>query len=71
VAGLDALFPRRVMRREGAMQDLIHQKNLVHYRKLLAGPTLDDATRDYVSKLLAEEEALDPPSSAAQDDEAS
>ena len=43
------------------MQDFIHRKNLVHYRKLLAGPTLDDATRDYVSKLLAEEESLDPP----------
>lgn len=50
------------------MQDFIHQKNLVHYRKLLAGPTLDDATRSYVSKLLAEEELNEPPPSARDDD---
>lgn len=53
------------------MQDLIHQKNLVHYRKLLAGPTLDDATRDYVSKLLAEEESLDPSAPAMENDDPS
>ena len=51
------------------MQDLIHQKNLVHYRKLLAGPTLDDATRDYVAKLLADEELKDdPPLPAVEND---
>lgn len=57
-------------RREGAVQDFIHQKNLVHYRKLLAGPTLDDATRDYVSKLLADEELKEPmpPSTPDNDD---
>lgn len=55
--------------REGAMQDFIHRKNLVHYRKLLAGPTLDDATRDYVSELLADEEPKEPPPPSAQDDD--
>ena len=51
------------------MQDFIHRKNLVHYRKLLAGPTLDDATRDYVSELLADEEPKEPPPPSAQDDD--
>lgn len=51
------------------MPDLIHQKNLVHYRRLLAGPTLDDATRDYVSKLLAEEELKEPPPPSTPDDD--
>lgn len=57
------------IRWEGAVQDFIHRKNLVHYRKLLAGSTLDDATRDYVSKLLADEELNEPPPPATRDDE--
>lgn len=52
------------------MEEFIHQKNLVHYRRLLAGPTLDDATRNYVSKLLAEEELNEPrPPSPPDDDD--
>lgn len=51
------------------MQDFIHRKNLVHYRKLLAGTTLDDATRNYVCKLLADEELNEPPPPATPDDE--
>lgn len=51
------------------MQDFIHRKNLVHYRTLLAGSTLDDATRNYVCKLLADEELNEPPPSSAQDDD--
>ena len=56
------------IQREGAVEDFIHRKNLVHYRKLLAGPTLDEATRSYVSKLLAEEELNEPPPPSARDD---
>jgi hypothetical protein len=33
------------------MQGFIHRKNLEHYRKLLAGPTLDEDTHRVVSKL--------------------
>ncbi|MDP2333495.1 MAG: hypothetical protein Q8M19_22690 [Reyranella sp.] len=51
------------------MPDLIHQKNIVHYRKLLAEPTLDDVTRDYVSKLLADEEPKEPPPPSTPDDD--
>ncbi len=46
---------------EGAMEDFIHRKNLDHYRKLLAGPTLDVAMHEYVSTLLTDEEAKDRP----------
>lgn len=50
------------------MPDLIHQKNIVRYRKLMAELTLDDATRDDVSKLLADEELKEPPSTPDDDD---
>jgi hypothetical protein len=45
------------------MNDFVHQKNLEHYRKLLAGD-LDDAQRKMLLKLLAEEQAKEPPSPA-------
>ncbi|OFX02378.1 MAG: hypothetical protein A3D94_22160 [Alphaproteobacteria bacterium RIFCSPHIGHO2_12_FULL_66_14] len=54
---------------EGAVQDFIHRKNLLHYRMLLAGSTLDDAMRDYVSRLLADEELNEPPPPAPDDDD--
>ena len=57
------------IRREGAVQDFIHRKNLVHYRKLLAGSTLDDATRNFVCKLLADEELNEPPLPVTPDDD--
>jgi hypothetical protein len=38
------------------MQDFIHQKNLEHFRNLLAR-TQDTAGRELIRKLLAEEEA--------------
>ncbi len=37
------------------MQEFIHRMNIAHYRKLLAGE-LDEAKRELISKLLAEEE---------------
>ena len=43
-----------------AVQDFIHRKNLEHYRRLLAG-TPDEAERALLVRLLAEEEAKDPP----------
>ena len=36
------------------MQEFVHRKNLEHYRRLLAGDTLDDAGRAYVKTLLTE-----------------
>jgi hypothetical protein len=51
------------------VQGLIHEKNLEHYRKLLAG-TPDEAERVLLVRLLAEEEAKDPPwKMATTDDE--
>ncbi len=50
------------------MQDFIHRKNIEHYRKLLAGRTLDKVMHEYVSKLLYEEETKDLPLPAAEDD---
>ena len=43
------------------MQDFIHRKNMEHYRKLLAGPDMDQAMHEYVSALLADEEAKERP----------
>ena len=43
------------------MQDFIHWKNMEHYRKLLAGPDLDQAMHEYVSKLLVDEEWKERP----------
>ena len=42
------------------MQNFIHRRNLEHYRKLLAD-TPDEAQRLQLLRLLAEEEAKDPP----------
>jgi hypothetical protein len=48
------------------MQDFIHRKNLEHYRKLLAEAP-DGAEQQQLLKLLAEEEAKDPPPLKAKD----
>ena len=48
------------------MQSFIHRKNLENYRKLLA-ETSDAAERQQLLKLLAEEEAKDPPPLKARD----
>jgi hypothetical protein len=45
------------------MERFIHRQNIEHYRKLLA-QTTDEAQRCMLLKLLAEEEAKDPPASA-------
>ncbi|MEI7875740.1 MAG: hypothetical protein WCK95_26695 [Alphaproteobacteria bacterium] len=50
------------------MQDFIRRKNIEHYRKLLAGRTLDEGIHEYVAKLLFDEEAEDLHLSAAQDE---
>ena len=42
------------------MDEFIHRQNLEHYRKLLV-ETEDEAQRQQVMKLLAEEEAIQPP----------
>jgi hypothetical protein len=42
------------------MQGFVHRKNIEHYRKLLA-QTANDGDRTLLEKLLAEEEAKDPP----------
>ena len=51
------------------MQDFIHRKNIEHYRRLLAGRTLDEGMHKHVSKLLSDEEAKDapPPRGRAED----
>ena len=51
------------------MQDFIHRMNMEHYRKLLAGPGLDRAAHECVSKLLADEEEKDRPKTNERDDE--
>ncbi len=43
------------------MQQFVHRKNIEKYRELLASPELDETTRKQVAKLLADEEAKDPP----------
>jgi len=48
------------------MQNFIHQKNLEHFRKLLA-QTQDTAERERLLKLLAEEEAKEPPPNLRND----
>jgi len=48
------------------MQNFIHQKNLEHFRSLLA-KTQDKAERERLLKLLAEEEAREPPSEPGND----
>jgi len=42
------------------MEHFIHQRNLAHYRKLLAG-TAHEPQRQQILTLLAEEEAKEPP----------
>lgn len=45
------------------MERFVHRKNLEHYRKLLA-ETTDEAQRQRLMKLLAEEERKEPRSPA-------
>jgi hypothetical protein len=60
-SGLGALGAR--------MQEFIHQNNLDHYRRLLAGKP-DVAQRVLLLQLLAEEEAKElPPPLLARDDD--
>ena len=49
------------------MQEFIRQKNLEHYRRLLAGGP-DEAERELLLRLLAEEEAKEPRPLKARDD---
>jgi len=42
------------------MEKFVHQKNLAHYRKLLAG-TAHEPQRHQILALLAEEEMKEPP----------
>jgi hypothetical protein len=42
-----------------AMEKFVHQKNLAHYRKLLAG-TAHEPQRQQILALLAEEEMREP-----------
>jgi len=51
------------------MQDFIHRKNIEHYRRLLAGRTLDDGMHRHVLKLLSDEEAKDVPPPRARDED--
>jgi hypothetical protein len=39
------------------MERFIHRKNIEHYRQLLKSGELDDAQRQMILKLLADEEA--------------
>jgi hypothetical protein len=48
------------------MQDFVHQKNLEHFRKLLARTT-DDAERRLLMKLLEEERSKDKAPTKAKD----
>ena len=49
-----------------AVQEFVHRKNLEHYRNLLT-KTQDGAEREQILKLLAEEEANEPPPFDAKD----
>ena len=49
------------------MQSFIRRRNLKHYRNLLAG-TPDAGKREQLLKLLAEEEAKEPPPLPARDE---
>ena len=49
---------RRLLERRDAMESFIHQENLILFRKRLA-ETKDDATRQVMLRLLAEEKAKD------------
>ena len=49
------------------MQSFIHRKDLENYRRQLA-ETNDDAKRLRLEKLLAEEEANEPPANEREDD---
>jgi hypothetical protein len=42
------------------MKKFVHEQNLKHLRELLANVT-DEEKRDQLKRLLAEEEAADPP----------
>ena len=48
------------------MQDFVRRKNLEHYRHLLT-KTQDGPEREQILKLLAEEEAAEPPLLPAKD----
>jgi len=49
-------------RREVAVEQFIHLQNLEHYRRLLAAPDQkNDARRQTILKLLADEISKDPP----------
>jgi|EndMetStandDraft_5_1072996.scaffolds.fasta_scaffold69820_2 hypothetical protein len=50
----------------GAMQSFIHRKNLENYRKQLA-ETKDAAELSLLRRLLAEEEAKEPPAPRRED----
>ena len=49
------------------MQEFIHRKNIENYRKQLAGSDLNEEQRKYLSELLANEIAKEPPPSPAND----
>jgi len=49
-----------------ALQKFIHEKNLDHYRRLLAGNP-DDAERVLLLRLIAEEAATNPPPRGTED----
>ena len=51
------------------MQGFVRRKNIEHFRKLLAGPTLDEGMHKVVSKLLLDEEAKVSPLPKVGDDD--
>jgi len=64
-AGKRSLLPA-LMPSGGAMQSFIHRKNLENYRKQLA-ETKDAAELSLLRRLLAEEEAKEPPAPRRED----
>lgn len=44
------------------MERFIHAENLKRYKQKLADPTIGNAEREQIKRLLAEEEARDAPS---------
>ncbi len=52
-------------RREETVSSYIHRENIARYRALLQDPQLDGARRAAIKKLLAEEEAKQPPAKSA------
>jgi hypothetical protein len=47
---------------DSPMEQFVHNENLKLYRQKLSDPTVGDAVREQIRKLLAEEEAKDTPS---------